>query len=281
MRLNPYDLKSYHLLEAISHLKLSATASCAGLLQSLRSGNASIEQNAAARRYLHREFGVVDFYVCEPWAVLGCSPSVPEGRLPQSIGGLISIWRRADDMEFWPVIGQWGQIDEDREVDPSLLVGFERGRIPPNEAIARIATHLFTDCEAITLIVDCLIVELPATEQSIFVQRLANLPSGIAGAHFHLLYHNGPLPNSQRRRRAQRPKPEVDEDERIADETDYVAKDGKFYPGAMISSLDKHGNTYCSVSAGVLVRKGSRHRLTCSWHCWEEHEKTNAMHTIP
>jgi hypothetical protein len=58
-----------------------------------------------------------------------------------------------------------------------------------------------------------LIVELPATEQSIFAQRLANLPSGIAGAHFHLLYHNGPLPNSQRRRRAQRPKPEVDEDE--------------------------------------------------------------------
>ena len=35
--------------------------------------------------------------------------------------------------------------------------------------------------------------------------------------------------------------------------TTYVAKDGKFYPRAMIGSHDKHGNTYLSVSADVIV----------------------------
>jgi hypothetical protein len=73
-------------------------------------------------------------------------------------------------------------------------------------------------------------------------------------------------------KRAQRPRPELDADERVVDDADYVAKDGKFYPGSMISSMNRHGNIWSSVSAGVLVKRGDQTRLTCSWHCWEDHD---------
>jgi len=176
-------------------------------------------------------------------------------------------------MDFMPVIGKSGQMEEEMEIDPSLLVGFEENKMPTDEAIVALATHVFPDCEAITFLMGCLVVELPKSENPVFWARLERLPNSIMHAPFCIRYHNGPVPNSERRRRGQHPKPQLAEDERIADETDYVAKDGKFYPGAMISSSDKHGNTYTSVSAGVMIRKGNERRLTCPWHCWEDHDK--------
>ncbi|KAK0732178.1 hypothetical protein B0H67DRAFT_566838 [Lasiosphaeris hirsuta] len=239
----------------------------------LHLGNASTEQNSIARRYLNSAFGVVDLYICEPWAILGCSPSVPRGRLPQSVGGLIAIWRGQDDMSFMPVIGQDGGIDDETEVNPSMLDGFELGHIPDDDAIMRLITDLFPDCGAVTYVTHTLIIELPYSDEAAFFHRLQEMPRSIEGAPFTLRYHNGPLPNTPRAKRAVRPKPEPEEERRVADETNYIIRDGEFYPGSMISPQAEDGSTCSSVSAGVLVQKGTVVRLTCPWHCWENHDK--------
>lgn len=49
------------------------------------------------------------------------------------------------------------------------------------------------------------------------------------------------------------------------DETDYVALDNKFYPGTMLRSTNKDNDeTISSVTAGILVKKGSEKLITCS-----------------
>lgn len=60
---------------------------------------------------------------------------------------------------------------------------------------------------------------------------------------------------------------------RVEDDTDYIAKDGVFYPGAQVCSLDRKGETYSCVSAVVLVKKGTERRLTTAFHNWEQHAK--------
>ncbi|KAI5861225.1 hypothetical protein GGS23DRAFT_158705 [Durotheca rogersii] len=240
---------------------------------SLHMGNVSQKENKAARRHLGQVFGATTQYFCEPWVVLGCTPSVPVGRLPELVGGLIAIWRQADDMDFSPKIGEFGQAEKYMVVDASILEGFQDNRIPGKDAVARLIGSVFPTCIAITYVAGTVVVELPRSEESVFRETLMDMPPLIERAPFNLQYHNGPLTNVGRRRRAQKPKPQVAEEDRVADETDYVAKDGQFYPGTMLSSVDKKGNTYSSASAGVLVQKGGQQRLICSWHCWEEHDK--------
>ncbi|KAK1837193.1 hypothetical protein QBC39DRAFT_325971 [Podospora conica] len=241
---------------------------------SLLQRNASNKQDEIARHYLNSTFGVVDFYICEPWLILGCSPSVPHGRLPQSVGGLIAIWRGHDNMGFMPLIGQGGGIDEETEVDPSILDGFEYGHIPDDDAILRLVTHLFHDCEAVTWATNMLIIELPYSDEAAYFRRLQEMPRRIEMAPFTLRYYNGPLPNTPRARakRAVRPKPEPEAEERVADGTDYIEKDGRLYPGSMISS-QADGSVVSSTCAGVLVQKGAAVRLTCPWHLWEKHDE--------
>jgi hypothetical protein len=51
------------------------------------------------------------------------------------------------------------------------------------------------------------------------------------------------------------------------DEMDYVALDNKSYPGTMLRSTNKDNDeTISSVTAGILVKKGSEKRITCSFH---------------
>ena len=234
---------------------------------SVHTGNASDEGIKAARHHLVQVFGATSQHYCEPWIVLGCTPSVPAGRLPELVGGLIAIWRHADDMNFDPRIGEVGQGEEEMEVDASILEGFQEYQIPRKEAIARLIGSVFPTCIAITCYTDNVVVELPRSEEAVFQETLKDMPLTIIGAPFNLQYHNGPLANVERGKRAKRPRPELAEEKRVADETDYVASDGQFYPGAMLASVDKQGETYSSVSAGVLVQKGDQQRLVVSWHC--------------
>lgn len=240
---------------------------------SLSTGNASHEENKAVRHHLTQVFGATTQFFCGPWVVLGCTPSVPPGRLPEFVGGLIAIWRHADNMDFDPRIGELGQGEEEMEVDTSILEGFQSDQIPPKEAVTRLIASIFPTCIAITYVAGSIIVELPESEDAVFQEALEDMPLIIAGAPFTLEYHNGPLAKVERGRRTTRPRPELAEEKRVADETDYFAKDGQFYPGVMLSSVDKQGKTYSSTSAGVLVQKGDQQRLIVSWHCWEEHDK--------
>ncbi|KAK5652052.1 hypothetical protein OQA88_10828 [Cercophora sp. LCS_1] len=242
-------------------------------------GNAELGAFETARNYLYYKFGVTVVHVSGRWLVLGCEPTVPSYRMPGTAGGFLAIWRPASDMSFNPLIGRAGgkyiDVEEEDEVniDGAIIAAFEQYAIPTKDAIVSLAS-VFPDCNAITFVIDTIIIEYPATDEQSFRRRLQTLPDYIPGAPFHIRYHNGPLPNTPQRRRLRRPQPELDEEDenRVEDNTNYVARDGKFYPGSMISSTARNSTTYTSVTAGVLVFKGDEKKFTCSWHNWEEHE---------
>ncbi|KAK1762517.1 hypothetical protein QBC33DRAFT_601374 [Phialemonium atrogriseum] len=240
---------------------------------SLDWGNASTEHNKALRKYLTLHYNVIIFHYCEPFLLLGCEGELPsKDKLPFSIAGMIAIWRIDDNMKFRPLIGWHAEGEECLKIDPGMLDKMVEHEIPPNEVFLYLADHIFHDCIAISIIWETMVVELPLTEWNDFVRRLQVLPEGIEGAPFLLQYHNGPLPNTERCRSATTPTPKALESD-VADETDYVKADGRFYPGTMINSTDRAGTMYSSGTAGVLVEKDGEQRLTCSYHNWEDHDQ--------
>jgi hypothetical protein len=104
-----------------------------------------------------------------------------------------------------------------------------------------------------------LVVELPKVDEKTFLDSLDSLPGGIDRCRLDVRYHNGPLPNTKSRERVTAPNPKIKDSD--CDETNYVALDGKFYPGTMLNSLNQEGEIYSSVTAGVLVEKGHQQRL--------------------
>lgn len=245
---------------------------------SVRIGNAGPGMFDTAMRYLRDKFGVTVVHDLGHWLGLGCEPSVPSDRMPGIAGGYLAIWRPASDMCFNPFVGERGELycdedtEEELEVDEIILSRFKQYAIPTTEAITGLAS-LFPECIALTFIIDTIVIEYPATDKASFRKRLQTLPDILPGAPFDIRYHNGPLPNTPQRRRSCKPRPELEKESRVADETDYVARDGKFYPGCMISSAALDGTVYTSISAGVLLSNGNETRLTCSWHNWEDHAK--------
>ncbi|KAK0730961.1 hypothetical protein B0H67DRAFT_639405 [Lasiosphaeris hirsuta] len=98
---------------------------------------------------------------------------------------------------------------------------------------------------------------------------------------FEVLYFNGPPVGQECAKRHKQPRPRLPEAQRVQDDTDYMVRDGKFYPGAMISSTHQ-GEIPCSATSGILVQErgtGER-RLTCSWHVWEKLAAANP-HILP
>ncbi|KAK1752827.1 hypothetical protein QBC47DRAFT_272384, partial [Echria macrotheca] len=239
---------------------------------SLRRQNISVHENFLVRQYLRETFNAVGFDYFEPWITIICDPSPPRGRLPVSIGGLMPIWQTVDDDTFMPLIGGGGQ-GEEYDLEDDVVGGFQPSHVPQQAAVLAIVNRFYQDAIAITFIAHMMVVELPETDLSTFIERLQSLPSGFTGISYMVRYHNGPLPYTSRASRAVRPTPQRDDDRRVADETDYVQKDGKFYPGSMISSQTKEEGIHISASAGILVRKGDEVRLTASWHCWEQHHQ--------
>ena len=240
---------------------------------SLHLSNVSKEHLEALHSYLVRNYGASEFLYCEPFLVIGCKGDIPaEDERPFSVAGLISIWRNADDMNFTGHIGRCGE-GEEIEIHAEMLDRLVPREIPSQEVILYLADHVFKDCEALTILWETLIVELPKVDEKTFLDRLDNLPGGIDRCRLDVRYYNGPLPNTESRKRVTKPNPKIKDSD--CDETDYVALDGKFYPGTMLNSLSKEGEIYSSVTAGVLVEKGYQQRLTCSFHNWEKQNKAH------
>lgn len=244
---------------------------------SLRWNNATDADQERVAAHLRLRFNVVNLYHAEPFVILGCYPVIPSGgRLPYSVGGLIAVWRRDDDMDFWPMLGIEGQGEDEKEVDEGLLDGFDTYKMPTDGAVLNMATKIFPDCNAVTYFYDALVIEFPLTNEQDFISNVQELPRSIRNLPLILQYHNGPLAISETHRRVRQPKPQVvadRDDRRPEDTTDYIRHDGKFYPGSMICSTTKDGDWYSTITASIAVAKKDEKRLVCSWHNWLDHDK--------
>ncbi|RBR24569.1 uncharacterized protein FIESC28_02619 [Fusarium coffeatum] len=232
----------------------------------------SDEQRNTLYNLLNKDYGATDVLESFPFLIIGCSGGPPDKKKrPFSVAGAIAIWRDAEHFDFRPIVGDLGQGDP-IEVDNSILDQIKPLEVPSNEVILHLANH-WPESQAISMLWTTLVVELPLVNQKAHRDRLRNLPSGIECCFLNLTFNNGPLPNSERNRtREIKPDPTTYGQE-ICDETDYVAMDGKFYPGTMIGSVDEEGELCSVVTAGILIEKGDEQRLTCSFHCWEDQHK--------
>lgn len=206
-----------------------------------------------------------------PFLVLGCKHVPSADTRPFTVGGFIAIWRDDHDMGFNPFPGEYGaDIDTELEVEESLLEGLDWDTIPEPGALAKLAAFLFPECVGVLWITNFVIFEFPRCDSMVeWGARLRKLPRNFSDVPFQPLYSNGPLASDQFAKRAKIPTPENAPDDRIDDDTDYVARDGVFYPGSMISSAWK-GNIEFSATAGILIERNGQQRLTCSWHLWDK-----------
>ncbi|KAG5815339.1 hypothetical protein H9Q74_010038 [Fusarium xylarioides] len=239
------------------------------------------EQRLALRKLLFDEYNATELQESFPFLVIGCKGGPPaEDQRPFSVAGAIAIWTDAEDFYFRPFVGYPGQ-GEVLEVDDAIVNQIEHLQIPPRDIILYFA-NLWPECQAVSVLWTFLVIELPLVSPQEFAKRLETLPSGIEGytegCHLNLMFNNGPLPNAERRRkRVVKPNPK-DFENLVADDTDYVTKDGKFYPGTMIGSTNKDGTIRYSATAGILVEKEGKRRLTCSFHLWQEHYDEYTKH---
>lgn len=243
----------------------------------------SNEQRAMAEKILLEEFGAAFVLWHVPWVELYLDPTIPSAHkrldsftLPRSIGGCLPIWRsRIEYIWFEPYVGAWGQA---RKVDdqvqhlelPSKIVAtMQDSKVFPDETVIYLVKHYFPDCVAMTRYSAHLVIELKQTSDDDFFERLLELPMEIVDTDFELRFYNGPLPRYEARIRKDKPNVKKDTE----DSTDYVAADGKFYPGSMIASvrLDDAEDVIATANAGILVEKDGERRLTCSYHLWDEH----------
>ncbi|KAJ4265377.1 hypothetical protein NW762_004665 [Fusarium torreyae] len=240
---------------------------------SLSRNNVSSDQREALENYLFETYQVVVCFYSDPFLVLGCEGDLPpEDERPFTIAGLVAIWRDSDNVIISRYLGSLGQGPL-INIDTEILELIQPGKFIPDKAALYLAEYIFPTCEAIAKIWSDLIIELPKMSDDKFQNDLETLPEEIDGFAFNIFYHNGPLPNTQRRRRAVTPN--TRDLEGACDETDYVELVGKFYPGAMINSMDKAGNVVSSATAGILVEKENERRLTCSFHNWQRHFDTH------
>jgi hypothetical protein len=201
-------------------------------------------QEKALREYLHEKYNVVSFWYTLPLLLLGCEGGPPsEDSRPFTIAGAIAIWKSVEELNsFDPLWGDPADGDPLTSLDPEMANEIKELEIPSDEVILWLANDAFPDCTALSVLWDCLVVELPTTSDEEYRGRLETLPGSMLGLPLTLLFYNGPLPNTERRRRIVTPDPKVLA-ELVADETDYVNTDGKFYPGTMINSVDREGGT--------------------------------------
>jgi hypothetical protein len=238
---------------------------------SIRVSNITQQQLQALEDYLKEHYGARDFFYCEPFFVIGCDedrlPS--EDQRPFTVAGMIAVWRTVGNIFFRAIVGHDSEEGPVIEIDPEIIAEMAPLKIFSDKVVLYLADHVFLDCEAISIFWDVIVVELPKMGPEEFSSRLQTLPRHIKGCPFAVRYYNGPMPNSERREREVKPTPKFIDS--ICDETDYVTLDKKFYPGTMLCSTDPSNNkAVSSVTAGILVKKGSEKRITCSFHNWEQ-----------
>ena len=157
---------------------------------------------------------------------------------PFSIGGFIALWATPGSEQFLPILGDAGN-GPNCELEETFRHENYRDTIPTVSAVEYLANDIFPDCEALSFIDRELVVEMPETDEDTWHKNLNSLPRGFIGTAAVISYHNGPLATTVHARRAIQPDPS-NLQALIADETDYVAREGMYTaynPGKLCHSL--------------------------------------------
>jgi hypothetical protein len=198
-----------------------------------------------------------------PYMLIWCNETIPppEER-PFMIAGLLGVWLLMDGFEppelEMPDLGNLSELLDVEDLAEDLKIF----NIPRTETLCTLMDRHFPYALAVSYLIDMILIELPEVPLSEHCQRLQELPGYFEHEGPALRYTNG-LRSSREHKRLIQPEPETLNGQ--CDDSDYVAADGYFQPGAMIS--DKSGN---SVTAGILVEKGNETRMTVSIHCWQK-----------
>jgi len=231
--------------------------------------NISAEHTTALLEFLGAKYGIYEMQISHPFLLLWCRHGIPlQDQRPFSIAGCIAVWlEEGDPLPGDIMIGDMGNGD-DIAIDNALAADLWPYHMPKDETLLGIATQHFPDAVAISFISQYLIVEFAEESRESWYGRLEKLPTGFHDVGIALSYSNGNL-ITQELNRLGNPKPGV-----LAnfegDDSDYVANQGCFYPGAMLRA--QSGDR---ISAGIAVEQDHQTRLTVAFHCWEQEYKTS------
>ncbi|TAQ83186.1 hypothetical protein B7494_g8492 [Chlorociboria aeruginascens] len=200
-----------------------------------------------------------------PYLVVWCEKAPPPpARRPYLIAGLLGVWvvlGEGQEADYWVQEGEPGNVFEIFPVMESIADDLRSYRIPAVETLCQLRNIYFADATAISFVANHLLVELPKMSPEEHTLRVLDLPAWIWGTDVAVWYHNGIQMLGHEHEQWIDPRPRTGEGQ--CDDSDYVAAQGYFQPGAMIGS--GHGDT---ISAGILVEKDHEQRLTVSIHSW-------------
>ncbi|KAF4493508.1 hypothetical protein FAGAP_10358 [Fusarium agapanthi] len=100
----------------------------------------------------------------------------------------------AEDPPFLPLGGDFA-VGDYIEVGDDIIDQIVQTDMPSKDIILHLA-NICPECQAITLLWDYLVVELPLVSVENHLERLQDLPGGIDGC-FGIQYNNGPLANAE------------------------------------------------------------------------------------
>ena len=166
---------------------------------SLEFGNASKEIQDAVNAYLLKHYGGRIFMERPPFMFIECKTVPPENERPFTIGGMLAVRKEeseyaVEDLETYPGYGG------DSFLPDEISDLFNGPHQPPELVALYLASVVFPDCDALSFFYNTLTVEYPQDEDKKFLVRLNDMPSQFLGTKFDLMYCNGPLPSTERRR---------------------------------------------------------------------------------
>lgn len=128
----------------------------------LRRENVSDGHRKAFEAYLYEKYHVSTLYYAESFLFLGCEETKlpPEDERPDTIADLIAIWRQPEHVPATYQFGYRGQVPP-VDTDPEILALIKPLEWLPDKAVEYLADSVFPTCEAISVLCNELVIDLP------------------------------------------------------------------------------------------------------------------------
>jgi hypothetical protein len=230
--------------------------------------NIKAKQLDALLAYLDEKYGVYEIWISGIFLILTCRDEAPPSdSRPFTIAGCIAVWLSADDNYPFGLLSPDLAEGEDLKIPDHMASDLRQYTLPKFETLAEFWEEFHPEALQIQYYVTGIIVELPRVSDEEHRARLNNLPRHFENTAATLHYTNGFRALTEFAR-PKKPQPRFLDGEE--DDTDYIVKMGFASPGVVISSAAG------AVTAGILVQKDGRQRLTTAVHRWDEE-----LDTIP